>query len=72
MYQEALSSLEAKFWQEAIDSELKSLNDNHTWMIIPKPSNRKLIGCKWVFKKKLDPNGTVARYKARLVAKGYS
>jgi hypothetical protein len=29
------------------------------------------VGCKWVFKKKLRPDGTIEKYKARLVAKGY-
>ncbi|KAK1627109.1 hypothetical protein QYE76_001424 [Lolium multiflorum] len=28
--------------------------------------------CKWVFKKKLRPDGTIEKYKARLVAKGYT
>ncbi len=31
-----------------------------------------VIGCKWVFKKKKDVNGSVQKYKARLVAKGYN
>ena len=30
------------------------------------------MGCKWVFKKKLRPNGTIEKYKARLVVKGYT
>jgi hypothetical protein len=30
------------------------------------------IGYKWIFKKKLRPDGTIERYKARLVAKGYT
>jgi hypothetical protein len=30
------------------------------------------VGCKWVFKKKLRPDGTIEKYKARLVAKGYT
>jgi hypothetical protein len=30
------------------------------------------VGCKWVFKKKLRPDGTIENYKARLVAKGYT
>ena len=29
-------------------------------------------GCKWVFKKKLNPDGFVQKYKARLVAQGFS
>jgi histone deacetylase 1/2 len=28
------------------------------------------MGCKWVFKKKLKPDGTIEKYKARLVVKG--
>jgi hypothetical protein len=30
------------------------------------------VGCKWVFKKKLKPDGTIEKYKARLVGKGYT
>jgi len=30
------------------------------------------VGCKWVFKKKLRPDGTIKNYKVRLVAKGYA
>ena len=30
------------------------------------------MGCKWVFKKKLRPDGTIEKYKTQLVAKGYT
>jgi Reverse transcriptase (RNA-dependent DNA polymerase) len=30
-----------------------------------------VIGVKWVFKKKMNPQGEIERYKARLVVKGY-
>ncbi|GKA01858.1 retrotransposon protein, putative, ty1-copia subclass [Tanacetum coccineum] len=32
----------------------------------------KIVGCKWIFKKKTDMDGKVHTYKARLVAKGYT
>jgi len=35
------------------------------------PPGCKPIGCKWILKKKLKPDGTVEKYKARLVAKGF-
>ena len=31
-----------------------------------------IVSCKWIFKKKLWPDGTVDKYKARLVAKGFT
>ena len=32
----------------------------------------KPIGCKWIFKRRLRPDGTIEKYKARLVAKGFT
>ena len=36
------------------------------------PSNKKTVGCKWVFSVKYHADGSIERYKARLVAKGYT
>ena len=44
---------------------------NMTWEITECSYGYKPLGCKWVFKKKLRPDGTIEKYKARLVAKGY-
>ena len=65
--EEALASDDAADWKMAWDSEVKSLNDNGTWVLENLPEGRKAIGCRWVFKIKED-----GRYKARLVAKGYA
>ena len=68
-----LLSSDARHWQEAIASELASITANGTWEIVSKvPVGRNPIGCKWIFKRKLNPDGLISRYKARLVAKGYS
>jgi hypothetical protein len=53
-----------------MDEELRALQDNHTWDVVPCPSNVKAIGCKWVYAVKLRSDGTLDRYKARLVALG--
>jgi hypothetical protein len=37
-----------------------------------RPYSCKPMGYKWVFKKKLRPDGTIDKYKARLVTKGYT
>ena len=51
---------------------MDSVMSNGTQEIVDRPYGCKPIGCKWVFKKKLKPDGTIKRYKARLVAKGYT
>jgi hypothetical protein len=51
--------------------ELASIEKNQTWELVELPPNKKAIQVKWVFKLKLNPNGTIAKYKARLVARGF-
>lgn len=57
-------------WREAMDQEFNALLHNGTWELVPQTS-QKPIGCKWVFRVKRNPDGTIAKYKARLVAKGF-
>lgn len=71
-YKEAIESPEAKLWIAAMDEEIKSLTENHTWTLTNLPENRKAVGCKWIYKRKLDEDGNIVRYKARLVAQGFS
>lgn len=35
------------------------------------PQNKKVINVIWVFKIKLKPDGSVAKYKSRLLARGF-
>jgi len=51
---------------------MDSIMSNGTWEITDHPCRCKPIGCKWIFKKKLRPDGTIEKYKARLVAKGFT
>ena len=59
-------------WKEAIQKELKALQKNNTWVVVPFPKGKKAIGCRWVYKVKLKANWTLERFKARLVTKGYN
>ena len=59
-------------WREAMKTEIEALALNKTWQIVDVPPNVQPIGCKWVYKIKRRPDGSVERYKARLVAKGFA
>jgi histone deacetylase 1/2 len=58
-------------WSQAMKDEYQALINNNTWTLIPLPPHRKAIGCKWIFRVKENPDGTINKYKARLVAKGF-
>ncbi|CAI7789270.1 unnamed protein product [Closterium sp. NIES-54] len=68
---EALESTDAEEWKKAMESELKSIEENGTWELVELPEGRKAITSKWLFKIKSDADGKIERYKSRLVAKGY-
>ena len=51
---------------------MEALQKNNTWELCQLPKEKKKVGCKWVFKVKLDANESIYRYKARLVAKEYT
>ncbi|KAH1122361.1 hypothetical protein J1N35_005521 [Gossypium stocksii] len=69
-YQEAMASLDSKKWLEAMRPEMDFMSENQLWILVDPPEGVKPIGCKWVFKKKIDMDGNVQTYKGQLVAKG--
>ncbi|KAL0373164.1 UNVERIFIED_CONTAM: Retrovirus-related Pol polyprotein from transposon TNT 1-94 [Sesamum calycinum] len=69
-FDEAIKSENSKQWLLAMNEEMKSLLDNKTWVLVPRPKNCSIVDCKWVFKVKQENDST--RFKARLVAKGFT
>ncbi|CAL2244033.1 unnamed protein product [Prunus armeniaca] len=59
-------------WLKAMKDELNMIEKNKTWELVDRPMEKPIIGVKWVFKTKLNLDGSVQKNKARLVAKGYS
>ncbi|KAL0285846.1 UNVERIFIED_CONTAM: Retrovirus-related Pol polyprotein from transposon RE2 [Sesamum angustifolium] len=57
--------------KEAVKSEMDSIVPNGTLVLVDLPLGCITIGCKWIFKKELKPDGTVDKFKAKLVAKGF-
>ena len=65
-------TLEDDDWCKAMEEEIKQIEKNKTWSLVPRLDNKNVIGTKWVFRNKLDENGEITRNKARLVCKGYA
>ena len=57
----------ADLWQAAEKAEYDSLMDNKTWVLVPRPKDKPVVTCRWVYDKKHD-----GRLKARLVARGFT
>ena len=47
------------------------MQKNGTWTLILAETTTKLVGNKWVFRIKYNPDGSISKYKAWLVAKGF-
>ena len=72
---EALDSTESEEWLHAMQKELQSLETNDVWDLVDLPEGKRVVGSKWVFKRKIGSNGSSNgsnTIKARLVACGYS
>ena len=54
---EALTPPDVIFWKETINDEMKSLIFNRIWKLVDLLPGCKTIGCKWVLRKKLKPDG---------------
>ena len=55
-----------------MNAKIVALVSNNTWTLTPLPSNKKAIGCKWVYRVKYKADGSLERYKARLITKGFT
>ena len=67
-----MSSDQSSKWLKAMEDEMKSINANKVWDLEIISKGAKIVGCKWVYKTKLNSQGNIERYKARLVAKGFT
>ncbi|KAK3019192.1 hypothetical protein RJ639_002964 [Escallonia herrerae] len=64
-YSKAMSSPEAPHRKEAINSEIESIMQSHTWKLVDLPPENKPLGCKWIFKRKMKADRTIEKYKVR-------
>ena len=55
-----------------MEEEYHSLLKNETWELVNLPPGRKLVKCKWVFKKMFVVDGYPMKYKEILVSNWFS
>ncbi|KAL0350181.1 UNVERIFIED_CONTAM: Retrovirus-related Pol polyprotein from transposon RE2 [Sesamum radiatum] len=66
------TAVKHKVWVQAMEEEIKMIEKNNTWELTNRPKDKEVIGVKWIYKTKLNADGSIQKHKARLVAKGYS
>lgn len=72
-YTEACQSPQSEEWIKGMDDEMKSLQENEVYEVIPESqATKKAVGSRWVYALKFDSKGNIVKYKSRVVAKGYS
>uniref|UniRef100_A0A803NKZ0 Reverse transcriptase Ty1/copia-type domain-containing protein n=1 Tax=Cannabis sativa TaxID=3483 RepID=A0A803NKZ0_CANSA len=54
-----------------MDAEIFALRNNKTWVLVPRQPGMSVVDNRWIFRVKLNRDGTVQCLKARLVAKGF-
>ena len=59
-------------WVQAMREEIEALIANNTWELVDLPPKKRAISNKWVYKLKLNSNGSLEKLKARLVIRGFT
>ena len=65
------SALKHEGWHNAMTDEMTAQHDNGTMSLVPRKPEMNVLGSRWIYTIKLNPDGTVLKLKARWVAKGY-
>ena len=74
-YSQAINSRSAPRWIESMNREIEDLVKHGTWELIERkdvPKSHRVTKSKWVYKIKLNKDGSIERFKSRFVVCGYS
>ena len=74
-YEDAIRSRYASRWRESMDIEIKDLLKHDIWDLVPLnqvPKTDKIAKSRWVYRIKMNKDGSIERFKSRFVVCGYS
>ncbi|KAL6347739.1 hypothetical protein AAG906_026268 [Vitis piasezkii] len=71
-YEEAMGDENKMKWVDAMQDEMKSLHENHSFELVKLPKGKRALKNRWVYKVKQKEHTSQPCYKARLVVKGFS
>nr|KAJ0217318.1 hypothetical protein LSAT_V11C300130150 [Lactuca sativa] len=71
IFNEAMDSRDVHFWKDVIHDEIDSIMHNNTWILAYLPPGCKVLGCKWILKRKMNVDGIIDKYNDRLVIQGF-
>jgi hypothetical protein len=59
-------------WAQAMDEEIKFIENSHTCKLVDVPKDKDVISVKWIYKTKQYVDGNVQKLKEILVARGFT
>ena len=59
-------------WKKSMEDEISTIENNSTWELVNRRTDKPVFGVKWVYKIKLNLDESMQKNKARLLSKGYS
>nr|GEY88403.1 hypothetical protein [Tanacetum cinerariifolium] len=65
-YKAAMLDLESNKWIDAMNAEIQSMMDNTVWVLVDLSLNCKIVGSKWIFKKKTDMDDEERAYMKKV------
>ncbi|KAL0644042.1 hypothetical protein Bca4012_042332 [Brassica carinata] len=56
-------------WNNAMSEEIGNCNATKTWSLVPRTPDMNVLGCLWVFRNKLNADGTFKKHRSRVFCK---
>ncbi len=69
-FKEAMASMEADKYIEAMKEEIANLKRMNTWILVERTAQMKVLKGTWAFKLKRTPDGVAYRYRSRFCVRG--